>query len=585
MYTIGKVAYTVKGVSTLLILFTACVYSSEMVDGVNTSKDCWFLFFIGLLAIAFACQPSSRIRLNFLDILVFFFWSEIILTKFTSGTPSTVEVIVAIGILSFYFFVKEFSSFSPKLECIGWLLLTGIQILLAVLQTIGIIESLHSYFKITGFFFNPAPFAIFLGASLIPCINYFYTSENRLIKGVSLLCIIGGIAIVVATFCRAALVGVTMGFLFFGVNRFKLKIPISLKIAGSITSAAVLFILYFLKKDSADGRLIIWRVAISTIEDNFLLGIGSKNIGVEFLKNQAAFFHDNPAFKITHGNLAGANMFAFNDMLEVFVKHGLIGFVVLTCIILIAFKYSIELRRAKSTFDSTPILIIVVILVAGIVSYPLSLLPILILFYFSLAKISKNYDIACFKTTRIKVVSSVLYRPVCFILGILFLFGSVSIFTAYRTWYAITQDNGLEYLSSSSDSTLMKLRTWDPILKNDAEYILLKVDTAVLNNNKMVAIKLIETVKTRELNISTYYRQAKLYQQLGLHQNAEAEYLFLTEALPSLLQPHFELAKLYFTTGQNEKWKIAAQRVLKFQPKVKSFQTDRMKKDIAQMLQ
>ena len=80
---------------------------------------------------------------------------------------------------------------------------------------------------------------------------------------------------------------------------------------------------YFIKKDSADGRLFIWQIAWTIFLDYPLTGVGFNQFPSYYNIYQANYFktHDDPA----HAWLAADVFFAFNEILQSMVELGVIA--------------------------------------------------------------------------------------------------------------------------------------------------------------------------------------------------------------------------------------------------------------------
>lgn len=192
-----------------------------------------------------------------------------------------------------------------------------------------------------------------------------------------------GIAVLFITFCRAAWLGFLVALVILCLIKYKPNFSFSQGISLVFISSIMLSCIYLLKKDSADGRVIIWKSAILGIKSNFINGVGTQSLSVELLRNQSELFKNDSVLANTQGHLAGVNLFVFNDVLEVWLKHGVLGVLFFSLLLFQFFNYAIILyRKEPDTKIIIPILSIIVILVSGLASYPLSVLPITILFSF-----------------------------------------------------------------------------------------------------------------------------------------------------------------------------------------------------------
>jgi len=166
----------------------------------------------------------------------------------------------------------------PKLRFHNFVL--PVCLIITVLMTFqalyGIAQFMHLFstvgrFRVTGSFDNPAGFAAGLCAGF-PFFFYFLKRKEKWMQIASLI----GMAIIVFTVflsgSRAGMVTLAvvciLGFFHFFRITTKQKIAVGIFLAVLITG------LYFYKKDSANGRLLIWRCSWEMIKDKPLTGYG-----------------------------------------------------------------------------------------------------------------------------------------------------------------------------------------------------------------------------------------------------------------------------------------------------------------------
>lgn len=175
----ATVLTSIKAVIITLILFTACIYLQQMERGVTISKECWFLFLVGCIASITLITPTSKVRLNYLDIFVTSFLFYVMYNEFIHSSSIDFKCLLPLGLIVFYFSIKSEAININKVEPLINLTLTSLLILLGIAQLAGLIESLNPNFPITGFFFNPAPYSIFLGTMLMPIAYYFFFTISK----------------------------------------------------------------------------------------------------------------------------------------------------------------------------------------------------------------------------------------------------------------------------------------------------------------------------------------------------------------------------------------------------------------------
>ena len=79
----------------------------------------------------------------------------------------------------------------------------------------------------------------------------------------------------------------------------------------------ILFIIsiYYYKKDSADGRLLIWRVSIDMIADAPLVGHGIGTFENKYMYYQAQYFESHPYSK--YEKFTDNIVYPYNEFLRI----------------------------------------------------------------------------------------------------------------------------------------------------------------------------------------------------------------------------------------------------------------------------
>ncbi|NJK98403.1 MAG: hypothetical protein HC905_28925, partial [Bacteroidales bacterium] len=137
--------------------------------------------------------------------------------------------------------------------------------------------------------------------------------------------------------------------------------------------------LYFVKSDSANGRLFIWKICGKIISDNLFFGVGYDNFFNAFADYQSNYFKLG-LYKMQEFYNAGFVPFAFNDYLQSFVETGLIGFI-LFWFLLFATIVALLKSKKKDVLIFTVASSLVLIFVSAMFSYPMQV-PTILYFYF-----------------------------------------------------------------------------------------------------------------------------------------------------------------------------------------------------------
>jgi O-antigen ligase len=208
--------------------------------------------------------------------------------------------------------------------CLTVVNLCLLQALYGILQYLNIVAA-SSRFPITGSFDNPAGFVACLCAGF-PFVFYFVFSGKSWKRYAAIIA--GTISVVAVTLSasRAGIISIiaVCSAIFF----YKMKIAIKWKRAAVIALLFVsLPILYFLKKDSADGRLLIWRCIWEMIKDRPLFGYGFGGFEAHYMNYQANYFEANPNSEYTLRTDNARH--PFNEYLLLVTNFGLFGLLVL----------------------------------------------------------------------------------------------------------------------------------------------------------------------------------------------------------------------------------------------------------------
>ena len=231
------------------------------------------------------------------------------------------------------------------------------QVIYGELQLYRLYPTLNSNFPITGSFFNPGPYSGYLTTVFPVAVGlYLFIDQwpgpdvspfKGLIKYISLITILAVILVLSVTTSRAAWLALffSSSFLFFFRYRwhinFREMLNTPTKRVGGFSLGLIMLLvvglgLYYLKKDSADGRTLIWKASWGMIQDIPWTGIGFDRFQAGYMESQAAWFRNNP--NDPAAPLADDVVYAFNEGIQLLVEQGMAGFILLLLILLVAFR-------------------------------------------------------------------------------------------------------------------------------------------------------------------------------------------------------------------------------------------------------
>ena len=204
--------------------------------------------------------------------------------------------------------------------------------MLGVTQIVGITASHHTGFVLTGTFENPGPYGGLIAILLSILGAYIMLNKDSkrwydkalvILSSISsAMCII----VLPASMSRAAWLALGIAALVLGFKELSLADWIkNHKAVATIASIVVIIAItgvFFLKKDSAIGRLHIWHMELRAIAEEPLSGHGKGSVLGVYGDTQAKYFAKKERSEIIT-KVAGCPEYAFNEYLKIGVEYGL----------------------------------------------------------------------------------------------------------------------------------------------------------------------------------------------------------------------------------------------------------------------
>ena len=440
-------------------------------------------------------------------------------------------------------------------------------------QYVGWISKRYSVFTMTGPFNNPAGISASL-ALLFPFSLYFcYTPKNEKIRRINILASLLMIVAIILSGSRAAILAMTVSGTLFVIHilkkdkRFKLSAPHY--IMGILLGIFLSLGMYFMKKDSADGRLLIWHCSGQLIKQAPLFGHGYNGFQARYMTEQANYFDRNPESK--YAMLADNTSHPFNEYIKETAEYGIIGLALILMPIVILFYKTRKKKSILKLFIAQ--LSVASIAICALFSYPLDYPFIVTMGIALIAYIlvnSNETDSIVFKSisTRILLLLSSI---------------TLTVATAYRMncehkWKNVAHE-------SLAGNTKKILPQYDQLLKNTylgKNGLFLYNYSAELNHiGKYEQSKAVLSLCSKYMN--DYDMQMMLadnYQQLNCNEEAESHYYLAHKMIPSKFVPLYALVKLYERNGQNEKAKAMAEKIINKKVKITSLKIIQIKKEM-----
>lgn len=460
-----------------------------------------------------------------------------------------------------------------KIITITILTLSWVEVLWGYAQLYGVLSSKHSLFVTTGSFFNPGPFAGFLAMALPLCVFCGLRLRcNRKVWGC--LCLVFAVLIIgilPATRSRAAWIAGIIGLVYIAMVLYGSNICQFIKgkkwtiAAGLIVILCIFWRGYQLKKDSADGRLLIWKVSLIAIKDKPLTGYGTGRFSFAYGEAQETYFED--AVRPIHEQvIADMPRYAFNEYIQAMVEWGIpvVLLIISALVIILINGHKHEHYGLCSSLLS--------LLVFAFFSYPRQFL--LFRWCFALLIIPCVSD-ACSNRQRIAV------QVLSFSLLLLVLSDT---FSVYRQVESAKQWGKVRYLYNSNDyaSVVEEYKKISESMEWNDDFLFeygraLSKEAKYKESNKTLS-----TLAQRNGDYMTLILIGKNYIEMGNYTKAEMLFTKAANRMPQRLYPLYQLAKLYSNVNYNRTIRLndAIDKALCIKPKVESVAVEQMRKEL-----
>lgn len=392
--------------ATPLILFmTVCVTDPSLYRGVVTAKYFYFTAVICLVLPVSVYRAFRQKKSPFLiraaDVAVSLFVFYLILHRITWGGNKDMAWWLFLLMIPLYLSVRTFSENKNglRLLTVSILIAVLVQTSWGILQLCGLLPSYHNAFRVTGSLFNPAPYAGFVAVCVPLALGIFFSRDTcRWERALGCVVLLSSLVILPFTGSRAAWLAALAGGLAVilcrgasgrRVPRVQLFSRKSTRMvfvfSGIILAMALLYGMYHLKKDSADGRWFIWNVSASIVRAHPVFGVGTGRFAAAYGQAQADYFLSG---KGTGAQIMIADHpdYAFSEYMHIAVESGLAGlflFLLAVGLCLSPFLQGKTGNRRTLALYYFPAL--TGMLVFSLFSYPFDVLPLAMLFVTFLA--------------------------------------------------------------------------------------------------------------------------------------------------------------------------------------------------------
>lgn len=500
--------------------------------------------------------------------------------------PFTVGCVIVVCLLQLYEKapLKEILFSANFFIYLSWcLIFLGIvETLWGMGQLYGFITSGHSHFAITGSFFNPGPYAGYLAMLLPICLYHYRRVPDKwkflrkslkteraiaMITGILILCVLP------STMSRSAWVAAVLSCIWVVyMHRDKRKWSIlwqRYKKRYVLCGVGIFLVLllaiigmFFLKLDSALGRLFMWKITCRAIATNpwgcdtgFAFAYGEAQSSYFALGDYAAW----------EERVAGSPEYAFNEYLEFALRYGIAMCILALFVILGCLWMGMKLHRYGICGA------LISLLIFSFSSYPLHLPAFIITGIFLL--------LAC----GIGDVTSK-YLVLCVWL-VVWTGGYTEKWVQERNACHDWMNARILYRSGAYGAANRAYKKLYPILKKKGTFLFEYGHSLHMSGRYDESFDCLEQARLYSNDPMILNIMGKDCQALHKYECAETFFLISVNRLPSRIYPYYLLAKLYSEPDyrDEDRFRDMEWNVLNRKPKVYSIAIEEMRKEVKEI--
>lgn len=450
------------------------------------------------------------------------------------------------------------------------------EVIISILQKANYLESNHHDFGITGTFGNPGPLGGLLAVCWIVSIFFIYENIQNKHRILTLsFCMIACFILygLLLSGSRAGWTAALVGSMIFLWQWLKRKHTIKVKptlLKSSFLLIITVFIIsiYFIRRDSADGRLLIWHNTITMIKDYPLFGIGAGGWQANYMLYQAEYFLQNP--NSPYILLADNIFYAYNEFLHITAEQGIVGLVVVTWLLYALFSY-----KEKNNTDHCLKSALITFLVFSFFSYPGEVFPLEILFI-SIIGMMKSKTI---KTFTISNSTKYIIRSIAFIFIVCISIGSYHIY--HKTFTTIIRIVDKNKISKDTYSQLSQLY---PLFRYNSQLMYIYSKSSLEDYPLNTKLQILQTAARIAPNSELYIKLGDFWKQKKDFPQAEAYYQTAAAMIPHHITPSYKLFQLYIEEGNINAATNMGNYLLKQPIKKKGTKALRMEAEVLEFL-
>ena len=523
-----------------IFFFSSFLFAPTFLNGNVVIKQFGAELIISVFSILGCCaalikKNLSEIKLNIIDLLVilllFTYTGSLLIFKYSPDDHSLPYYYVLLYFISVSIVHKSDNTESFKKSFLILVLLTIVaHIVIVALQQIKILPPLHGYFNNGSTFGNPD----MLGSYIAVLLPFCFMQKDKLKKAgyVVFLC---SIILLVYVQARSALFAIILcGFLWFILNKGISKKQFILLFSIAVV---VLGLLIFWHPESVYGRFFIWFISIKMIiQKPFWLGVMA--FDKHYPEFQASYLSNNTGIL----NLINPDIVhsPFNEFLNVGVTLGITGLLIYLIAVALVFYYAV-----KSGSRMIYPLFIFFILSLFYFPFKISSLLVIVVPLFSVVSARSKPII----TKKLPDFGNYILIPV-FMFSFYVAFNSVSHYRNYKSWQQAVlffKDDGNLTKSEELFTALY------PEMKENGRFLITYSNLKYKQGFPDKALALLEEAELYFCDIVLSLKLAKLYEELGMYEQAEDKFDLAINISPNNFTAPYEKILFLQNIGEHER--------------------------------
>lgn len=583
-----------------ILLYTPFATDSSLANGLTSAKVCWFYYAIFSLSINILISViilrNTHFTLTPADYLLVTYGAIIALTYNWALNPEPEKLLFGAQLLALWFTLRyifiNYSLLKPFFLIL--LLCTGLgEVVIGIEQLNNWSNSNHAAFKLTGTFFNPGPYSGFLAVLLPISFDLILQSKpsnliqdwrfHKVLYYFAWICLLATLIILPAGKSRSADLAalISCGWVYrlhrrqYGREKEKKERANQIigfwfkKTALILILAGVGWTVYLMRKESADGRLIRWKITSSILPKYYLKGTGLGGFPTAYAQAQANYFSSADAL-IVEKRIVGYPSYAFNEYLQILIEHGIVGLLLFGSWIGVCLYYSYKSRQYGINGS------LLALLVFATFSYPLHLPTfwILLILLTAYTPSSSNKKIKGKNLSIIIACISILSLGICW--------KQKDKKSIYRQWgnIRILYDNRVYGKAGIGYTELYEA------FKHHPQFLFEGAQCFRQTHQYAKADQWLEKAIKVSSDPMLYYVKAINLQSLGKLEEAEKLLLYAIQILPERLYPYYLLTKLYADPAfhQINKMRETGLLLLTKKPKIQNLAVQQMQEEIQRIL-